>query len=54
MTAFCEVEQHEDRGYMSKALFTPREGNPGVRVTLALAYFFFFSHDVFTRQVGLP
>ena len=27
----------------SKALFTRREGNPGPRVTLALAYFFFFT-----------
>ena len=34
MTALCEAEQQEDRGYMSQALFTPREGNPGARVTL--------------------
>ena len=30
------------------------EGNNGARVTLALAHFFFFFHEVFTTQVGLP
>ena len=45
--------------YMIRPSFKRREGNPGVRATLArglpyLLFFFFFLHNVFTRQVGLP
>ena len=45
--------------YMIRPSFKRREGNPGVRATPArglpyLLFFFFFLHNVFTRQVGLP
>ena len=36
--------------YLTKALFTRREGNPGARITLTLTCFFFF-HMTCTRQV---
>ena len=38
-----------------KALFTRGEGNPGARVTLALAPFFFFTRGVYKAgRVTLP
>ena len=44
---------------MVRPSFKRREGNPSARATLArglpyLLFFFFFLHDVFTRQVELP